>query len=41
MNEINIDQFAPSANPALIMIDVQQTFDCAEHWGRRNNPEAE
>ncbi|MGP9782336.1 isochorismatase family protein [Glutamicibacter sp. AOP12-B1-11] len=41
MNEIIIDQSAPSAHPALVMIDVQQTFDCAEHWGRRNNPEAE
>ncbi|WP_404291287.1 isochorismatase family protein [Glutamicibacter arilaitensis] len=26
---------------ALIIIDVQQTFDRAEYWGRRNNSEAE
>ncbi|HEY0626656.1 MAG TPA: cysteine hydrolase family protein [Allosphingosinicella sp.] len=28
-------------NTALILIDVQQGFDDAHFWGRRNNPDAE
>jgi nicotinamidase-related amidase len=26
---------------ALIVVDVQQAFDDAGYWGRRNNPECE
>jgi nicotinamidase-related amidase len=26
---------------ALIVVDVQQAFDDAEYWGRRNNPDCE
>src|SRR3954449_3809889 len=29
------------AATALIVVDVQQAFDDAEYWGRRNNPECE
>jgi len=28
-------------NTALILIDIQQGFDDADHWGPRNNPHAE
>ena len=28
-------------NAALILIDIQQGFDDAKHWGPRNNPGAE
>src|SRR3954452_11913769 len=26
---------------ALVLVDVQQAFDDADHWGRRNNPACE
>lgn len=28
-------------NAALVVIDVQQTFDDADYWGNRDNPDAE
>jgi nicotinamidase-related amidase len=28
-------------NTALVVVDVQQAFDDAEYWGRRNNPGCE
>lgn len=28
-------------NAALILIDIQQGFDDSQHWGPRNNPQAE
>lgn len=28
-------------NAALVVVDVQKGFDEEEHWGRRNNPEAD
>lgn len=30
-----------SPNAALIVIDVQQTFDDYSYWGKRDNPDAE
>jgi nicotinamidase-related amidase len=30
-----------SSNAALVVIDVQQTFDDYSHWGQRDNPNAE
>lgn len=32
---------AVPAHATLLLIDVQQAFDNAEHWGQRNNPSAE
>ena len=28
-------------NTALVVVDVQQAFDDADYWGRRNNPDCE
>lgn len=31
----------PDSPPVLLLVDVQRGFDCTEHWGDRNNPDAE
>ena len=37
----NTVAMSPNRQPALLVVDVQQGFDDAGHWGPRNNPDCE